>query len=205
MEVILVNREELKALGLTDEQIEKVMAAHGKVVNSTKEKADKVDGLESQIKDYKTQLKDRDKQLEELKKVDADGLQKKIDELQEENKNSKKEFESKLKETQLTSALKLALTGKVHDADLVAGLIEKDKIELNEDGTVKGGLDDQIKTLKESKSFLFVPEKEDKSFKGFKPGGGTGGGDPNTDIGSDFAKMQNEKSQPPKDDNSPWG
>jgi len=46
-----MTREELKALGLTDEQIDKIMASHGKALNEVKEKADRVDGLESQIED----------------------------------------------------------------------------------------------------------------------------------------------------------
>ncbi|GAE32439.1 hypothetical protein [Halalkalibacter hemicellulosilyticus] len=37
-----MNREELKALGLTDEQIDKVMASHGKTLNDVKAKADKL-------------------------------------------------------------------------------------------------------------------------------------------------------------------
>ena len=61
-----MSREELKELGLTDEQIDKVMASHGKAIKETKEKADKVESLEGQIDDYKQQIKDRDKQLTDL-------------------------------------------------------------------------------------------------------------------------------------------
>lgn len=64
-----MNREFLKGLGLEDDAIDKVMTEHGKSLNSVKEKADKVDGLESQIEDYKSQISDRDNQLEELKKL----------------------------------------------------------------------------------------------------------------------------------------
>lgn len=54
-------------------------------------------------------------------------------------------------------ALKLALKGKVHDAELVIDLIDKAKIELSDDGIISKGLDEQIKELQKSKSFLFVP------------------------------------------------
>ncbi|MDH5160348.1 phage scaffolding protein [Heyndrickxia oleronia] len=128
-----------------------------------------------EVKDLEKQIGDRDRQLEDLKKIDAEGLQEKIKELQKENETAKTEYETKLKDTQLTSALKLALNGKVHDTDLVAGLIDKTTIELGEDGNITKGLDEQIKTLQESKSFLFVQKDEgnSSSFRGFTPAGGT--------------------------------
>ncbi|WP_394606814.1 phage scaffolding protein [Geobacillus thermoleovorans] len=35
---------------------------------------------------------------------------------------------------------------------------DKDAIELDENGNITKGLDEQLKTLQETKSFLFVPE-----------------------------------------------
>lgn len=160
-----MNKEQLIALGLTEEQADKVISGFGQMVPKSR-----LDEKIQDAKDLKVQLDDRDKQLEDLKKVDAEGLQVKIDELQQANETAKTEYETKLKETQLSSAVKLALAGKVHDADLVAGLIDKSTIELGEDGNVAKGLDEQIKTLQESKSFLFVPDSKDQTkFKGFTP------------------------------------
>ena len=184
-----MNKEQLIALGLTDEQADKVVAGFGTMVPKTR-----LDEKINEVKDLKTQLTDRDTQLEELKKVDAEGLQAKITELQKANDDSKIAHEQQLKDVQMASALKLALTGKVHDADLVSGLVDKSKIELNEDGTIKGGLDEQVKSLQEAKSFLFVPETKPS---GIKPGGDPAGG--NQDKGSDnfgqkvadFAKSTN--------------
>lgn len=114
-------------------------------------------------------VSDRDKQLDDLKKTsgDADALKAQIDKLQGENKTAKEQYESDLKELRLGNALKLALTGQVHDADLVTGLIDKSKIELGEDGSIKAGLEDQIKGLRESKAFLFAENKP--TFKGANP------------------------------------
>ncbi len=196
-----MNKEQLIALGLSEEQADKVIAGFGTMIPKSR-----LDEKIQEVKDLNNQIKDRDKQLEELKKIDAEGLQKKIDELQEENKKAKTDYEAKLKDTQLTGALKLALAGKVHDADLVASLLDKAKIELGEDGNISKGLDDQIKTLKESKSFLFVPDKPNNpTFKGFVPSGGTGDGNNQNNIGADFAKMANERTQAPKNENNPWG
>lgn len=53
-----MKREDLKNLGLTDEQIEKVMAEHGKDITSLQEK---VNGLTSERDGLKSQLDERDK------------------------------------------------------------------------------------------------------------------------------------------------
>lgn len=67
-----------------------------------------------------------------------------------------------MKETQLSSAVKLALAGKVHDADLAASLIDTGTIELDKDGNVTKGLDEQLKTLQESKSFCLCLKRKQK-------------------------------------------
>lgn len=102
-------------------------------------------------------IKDRDKQLEDLKKVDAEGLRAEIERLQGENKTTKEKYEADIKDLTLTNAVKLAIAGKVHDESIVSGLLDKSKLIIGDDGKVVG-LDEQINTLKEGKSFLF---KED--------------------------------------------
>ena len=86
-------------------------------------------------------ITDRDKQLEGLKEIDAEGLQAEIERLQKENQTAKENYEKELKDLQLSSAIKIALNGK-------------------EDGKVVG-LDEQINSLRESKGFLFIDEKQD--------------------------------------------
>ncbi|WP_018306331.1 phage scaffolding protein [Desulfitobacterium hafniense] len=130
-------------------------------------------------KELEKDIATRDKQIEDLKKVDAASLQAEIIKLQGENKTAKEKYEADMKALALSNAIKLALTGKAHDPDIVANLLDKSKIELNEDGTVKAGLDEQVKSLKESKAFLFAEEKKDDGggfqFKGFKPAEGSEG------------------------------
>lgn len=114
-------------------------------------------------------IADRDKQLEDLKKIDAAGLQAEITKLQGENKTAKEKYEADLKEIQLTNAIKLAIAGKVHDEGLAAGLVDKTKLILSEDGKVVG-LEEQITSLKESKAFLFKEDTEDMNNPNQKPG-----------------------------------
>lgn len=170
-----MNREELKALGLSDEQIDKVMASHGKVVNSIKEKADKTETLESQIEDYKNQISERDTQLEELKKVDAKSLQAKIDELQQQNETTKTEYEEKLQQQAFEHKLESTLSAaKVKNVKAVKALLDLDSIKL--DGEKLLGLDDQLTNLKENESYLFEQETKPGAPRIVAGGNPNGGG-----------------------------
>lgn len=134
---------------------------------------DKFNEVNEAKKQAEEALKERDKQLADLKKA-AEGneeLRKQIEELQQQNKTAAEQYEAKLRDMAVTTAIKLAVAGNAHDPDLVASLMDKSKIEIDENGNVKAGLDDQIKALRESKAFLFI-QKNDGSgakFKGAKP------------------------------------
>ncbi|WP_342512260.1 phage scaffolding protein [Sporosarcina sp. FSL K6-1522] len=146
-----MNREALKEMGLTDEQIDKVMASHGSVVNATK---GELTAMTTERDDLKGQLTDRDTQLEELRKIDAEGLQQKITELQSANETTKSEYEEKLHNQAFDFKLQEALTGaKVRNPKALKALLDVEKIKL--DGETLLGLDDQLKTLKESDDYLF--------------------------------------------------
>ncbi len=120
-------------------------------------------------------IKERDEQLETLKKENGDvqGLQEKIKALQEQNKEAQKKYDADMKDMKLTNAIKIALAGKVHDEEIVAGLIDRDKLILGEDSKVTG-LEEQLKALKEGKAFLFKREGQS-----YNPSQGGSGGDAN--------------------------
>jgi len=196
-----MKKEDLIAMGLSEEQADAVVGKYGTMI--PQERFDEVNTakktLEEQVKNHETQLKglqDKAKGNEELQST--------ITELQQANETAKKEYEQQLKNERMNAALKLSLHSKVHDIDLVAGLIDKTAIELNEDGKVAKGLEEQLKTLQESKSFLFVPEKQQPTFKGWNPAGGEKGADSELDAGSAFAKQFNEKGAVGSDTPNPW-
>ncbi|MFC3802703.1 phage scaffolding protein [Cohnella sp. GCM10012308] len=191
-----MNKEQFVALGLTEELATKAAAASTEELKGFVPKArfDEVNDAKKQAE------KDRDKvsgQLEEVKKSagDNDKLKAQIQTLQDENKAAKDKYESDAKELRLSTALKLSLAGKVHDPDIVAGLLDKTKIELDDAGAVKGGLDDQLKALQTSKAFLFIPEDKGGKprFKGATPpesgGGGGAGGEKDGDFGKRLAEQ----------------
>lgn len=167
-----MTKEQFIALGLTEEQATKAAAASAEELKTyiPKTRFDEVNEAKKQAeKDIQT----RDDQIEELKKVDAAGLQATIVKLQGENKVAKEKYEADMKDITLTNAIKMALTGKVHDETLAAGLIDKTKLVIDGDKIV--GLDDQLKGLKETKAFLFKPEGSNTQTQ--KPGFHVGASD----------------------------
>lgn len=189
-----MSREELKELGLTDEQIDKVMASHGKAIKETKEKADKAESLEGQIDDYKQQIKDRDKQLTDLegKAKGNEDLEAEIERLKGENETATTELQEKLQKQAYDFTLEKALTNaNVRNPKAIKALLNTETIKL--DGETLLGLDDQLKAVKESDPYLFeAEEKGPDSPKFVAPGnpkgGGEGGDDPFTTAANKFTK-----------------
>lgn len=166
-----MKRKFLEDLGLEKEAVDKIMAENGNDVNTAK--AD-YENLKQQLETANEQITERDKQLETLKKSAGDNetLTQQIADLQAENKAAKDKYEADMKELKLNTAIKLCIAGKVHDEEIAAGLFDKTKLILNEDGKVTG-LEEQVKALRESKSFLFKEDGESQKKKPiYKPAGG---------------------------------
>lgn len=163
--------EQLKAIGLNDDMATKVVEASQEELKGfvPKTRFDEVNNAKKQLE---ADIKSRDTQLEELKKStgDNESLKEQIETLQSENKAAQTKYETDLKELQISNAIKLAIVDKAQDADLVAGLFDKSKLILGDDGKVTG-LDEQLKELQENKSFLFKQNEEaDGPQSGFKFG-----------------------------------
>ena len=140
-----MKKEDLLAMGLTEEQADKVMdGLNGDFV--TKSRFNEVN---TELKAARTALSERDKQLEELKKVDAAALQAQITQLQADNKQKDADYAAQLKALKISNAVELALTGAKAKNNTAAKALLADfisKAELTDDGTVKG-LADEVKKL----------------------------------------------------------
>lgn len=125
---------------------------------------ERLDSKNEQIDELKGELKQRDEQITELKSSvqGNEELTSKISQLEEANSK----WEEKYKQTQIETAIKLAAKDANDPADVLA-FVDKGGLALKEDGTVDG-LEDALKTLRESKSYLFKQE-EPAGLKGRKP------------------------------------
>lgn len=158
-----MKREELKGLGLSDEQVDKVMGIHGTDVNELK---GQVSQLTTERDTLKQRAADSDKQLNELKAAHKDDkdFQAEIDKLKADNKAKDDAASKQLKETQLNYQTELALVkAGALNTKAASALIDKDKLSLDEKGNVTG-LDEQLKALKsdDSSKFLFKAKEAPK-------------------------------------------
>ena len=161
-----MKKEDLIALGLTEEQADKVIEGYGQTVPKTR-----LDSKIQEVNDLKGQIAERDTQLEELKKVDAEGLQAKITELQTSNEQLKTDYEQKLQQRDFDYELENALrASKAKNPKAVKALLDVEKIQLVNGQFV--GLEEQLTPLKSSDDYLFDAE----GVRGKTPPNPEGGG-----------------------------
>lgn len=152
-----MNKQQLQEMGLTEEQIKNVLDGlkKGYVDKAT------YDQKEAEVKNLTEQVKERDTQIESLKKFEGDNgqLQEKIKEMETANKAKTDEYTKSLLQERKKSAVRFALLedegGKPYDVAMVAGMFNLDNINLNEDGSIANGFKEQNEALRKDKAFLF--------------------------------------------------
>ncbi|MFR6689817.1 phage scaffolding protein [Listeria innocua] len=180
-----MQREYLKGLGLEDEVINKVMAENGKDITAAKQQLSEV---EAERDGLKSQLTQRDKDIDDLKKDSgtSEELKKQIEDLQQKNTDLESNYQSEIAETKKNSAIELALaSAKAKNPKAVRALLDNDKLELTDEGLK--GLDEQLEALQESDAYLFAQESEAVPKFGFS-------GNPTAPAGFSGSLKENLKS-----------
>ncbi len=169
----------------TDEVDAKISAEIGKNFVS---KAD-FNQVNAAKKKAEDDVKERDGQLEELKKStgDAATFKQQIAELQNQNAQVKQNYEAELARVRLDNAVENALMAAgAKNSKAAKSLIDMSKVKLGEDGKLTG-FSEQLEAVQKSDSYLFAEKQQNKqNFKGFQPGA-SGDVKPNTKV--DTTKM----------------
>lgn len=150
-----MNKEELLALGLTEEQAEKVLA---------------------EIAELQKTVKERDKQLADLQKAAKgnDELQSQITALQQQNAEQQKAHKAELAQVKLNNAIDNALVAAgAKNNKAVRALLDLSGVKLEEDGKL-AGFAEQLEALQKSDAYLFA-ETQQPTFRGFQPGAASDG------------------------------
>ena len=175
-----MTREELKALGLSDEQIEKVVEDYGKNYVSKSQFNQK----NEEAKHLKGEADTFKKEIEELKKTNKDNadLAAQIEKMKEDATTREQTYKAQAKQMQVNNLVELALIkNKAKNTTAAKALLKDlDKAEIV-DGDIKG-LSEQIEALKKSDAYLFDAVKS-----GHAPGEGETT-PPNQSIQEQFEK-----------------
>lgn len=181
-----MKKDELKNLGLTDDQVEKVLAGYKDFIPKSR-----FDEVNEAKKNAEALIVERDKQIEELKKSAgaSDDLKKQIEQLQADNKATVKAKDDEIKQIKINNAVNTALiSAGAKNVKAALALLNLDKAELADDGTVKG-LKEQIDALKTADDSKFLFNDGKPNIKGANPAGGSGDPKNQTVTKEQFAKM----------------
>lgn len=155
-----MTKESLMEMGLSEQQAGEVM----KQVETTFVPKTSLEEVSQELQAAKRTIKERDGQLEELKKStgDVEGLKQQITQLQTDNANQQKQHEEEMKAIRMGNAVDRALS-QAHAINaatvkpLLAAFLEK--ATLAEDGTIPGLVEEIGKLAKGADtSFLFKAE-----------------------------------------------
>jgi hypothetical protein len=168
-----MTREFLKSLGIEDKAvIDSIMDENGKDINTEKSKYGDYDSL-------KASIAEANKQIENFKSMDIDGIKKAADDYKQKFEISQAESKKQLEEMQFNHALENALSGaKARNIKAVKALLETENIKLNKDGSLTG-LTEQLDKLKVENDYLFEAEKSAEPVPHFL--GNTGGNSSSAD------------------------
>ena len=176
-----MKREELKAMGLTDEQVESVMAKNGAEVAALNTQITTLQSEKSQLENDKKVItkekEDKEKAIADLQKnsISKDEYDKKIKEIEE---NAKKENEDYIYNDLLNKGLDDA---KVLKDDLTREAFisllnkDKDKIKLSDDKKSLIGLKEITDNYKKQAPHFFEKKKAN-GYEPVNPEGGKGDG-----------------------------
>lgn len=185
-----MKKAEFIALGISEELAAKAEKASQEELKAYVEKS-KYDETVEENKTLKTQVTDRDKQLETLKASAGDNeeLKKQIETMKQQNAEQEKAHKAELSQLKLDNAIDTALTAAgARNTKAVKALLDVSKVKLGEDGKLSGW-DEQLAAVRKSDAYLFT-EKQKANFRGFQPGAS---GDIKPDAKVDMSKMSYEE------------
>ncbi len=166
-----MKREDLKKIeGLTDEQINSIMNLHQVDTNTW---TTKFNNQNDEIKAERGKVATLTTELDKFKDIDLEALQQAKANYEQEKSKLIADHEEKINALNFDSALEIAVMGaNTVDPLALKAHLDRDKLKYNAETKSIDGLDEQMKSIKESYSYLF---------NGIATGGSHGGLDGNSD------------------------
>ena len=147
-----MTKEELMAMGISEAQSEKIVQMYNEVINERFILRSRFNEVNEENRSLKAAISHRDKQLEELKSSDADvdALKQQITELQEQNKQARKQHEADMEKLKMEGIIESTLAAAgAKNIKAVRALLDESRFKLKGDDTVIG-LKEGIAAVKKS-------------------------------------------------------
>lgn len=146
-----MERKQLEELGLEKDVINKIMDLNGNDINKVKQEKEV---LEQEKTNLSEQLKSANTKIEDFSKLNVDEIKEEAKKYKEEFEANQKEMQNKLRQQELEHKIELSLTKQgAKSLKAAKALLDIDK--LNETDKVDEELEAQLTSLTESASYLF--------------------------------------------------
>lgn len=190
-----MKKEEFIKLGLDEETATKCETASMDELKKFIPKS-RFDEVNEENKVLKSNLTERDKQLETLKNSakDNENLKVEIEKLQGENQRQLEEYQAKIDEMKVNSAIENTLLGaKAKNITAVKALLDTKTVKIEKDGSVTG-ISEQVEKLiaDDNTKFLFDISSSNQGFQGLNP---MNSNNQNVDINSYETRLMNARNQ----------
>lgn len=157
-----MKREFLKAMGLTDEQIDKIMDEHGKTTNSLKTENET---YKTELNSTKEQLSEANKAIDSYKGMNIEDIKKSAEDYKTKYEESEKINKEAIEKLKLDHAIENRLIKEgAKNTKAVKAILDLSNIKLENDNLV--GFDDLIKASKENDPYLYnIEDSSNDKFK----------------------------------------
>ena len=170
-----MNRDKLREMGLSDENVSAIMAEYGKGVEAGKAEKEE---LAAKVKQLEAQITEANGKIEAFKSMDIDRIKAEAEEYKTKYEKTAKDSAREIEGIRLQHAVENGLRDAgARNIKAAAALLDMAKVTLNDDGTA-AGLKEQLENIKKDNGFLFEGSREPAG--GFKPAE-SGPKDNNTD------------------------
>jgi len=150
-----MTKEELQAIGLTDEQVQEVFKLRGSEVNELK---DKISILETEKANLNTQIETANAQIKAFNEMDIDAIKQNLQNYETKYNDLKIQSEKDINNLKFNHSLDLALNNaKVKNVKAVRALLDIEN--LSNSKNIDTDLEQAITNLKETDSYLFLEEQ----------------------------------------------
>lgn len=150
-----MTKEELQAIGLTDEQVQEVFKLRGSEVNELK---DKISILETEKANLNTQIETANAQIKAFNEMDIDTIKQNLQNYETKYNDLKIQSEKDINNLKFNHSLDLALNNaKVKNVKAVRALLDIEN--LSNSKNIDTDLEQAIANLKETDSYLFLEEQ----------------------------------------------
>jgi phage minor structural protein GP20 len=150
-----MTKEELQAIGLTDEQVQEVFKLRGSEVNELK---DKISILETEKANLNTQIETANAQIKAFNEMDIDAIKQNLQNYETKYNDLKIQSEKDINNLKFNHSLDLALNNaKVKNLKAVKALLDIENLSTSKN--IDTDLEQAIANLKETDSYLFLEEQ----------------------------------------------